>query len=68
MTELERPWSRRETAEYLGVPESALTKWAGKRIGPPYRVIGVHARYLPSEVISWLREQPQRGHEAVGAA
>ncbi|GAA1877900.1 hypothetical protein GCM10009836_69100 [Pseudonocardia ailaonensis] len=58
---IERPWNRRETAEFLGVSEAALVKWAGKANGPPYRVIGVHARYLPSEVLEWLRRQPTRG-------
>lgn len=59
MAEPERPWTRRETAEFLGVPAGSLSKWGAN--GPPYRVIGVHARYLPSEVIEWLRNQPQRG-------
>lgn len=64
----DQPWTRRETAKFLGVPESSLAKWATKGEGPPYRLIGVHARYLPSEVQEWLRTRPVRGLRAEAPA
>lgn len=56
--------SRRDVAEYLDVPESTLVRWAYKRIGPPYRIIGRHARYDWADVDRWIDAQQAGGGAA----
>ncbi|MEU4327735.1 helix-turn-helix transcriptional regulator [Nonomuraea dietziae] len=53
----ERLWTPREVAEYLGVPLGTLYQWRTRGLGPPGRRIGKHLRYLPSDVLAWVREQ-----------
>ena len=49
--------SRKEVAEYLGVPAETLTGWAYRGIGPPvYRVVR-YAKYRLSEFDRWLDER-----------
>jgi hypothetical protein len=42
---------------FLGIPVPTLYRWRRYRCGPPGHRIGRHLRYLPDEVIAWLREQ-----------
>lgn len=53
--------SRRDIANYLGVPEGTLTQWAHRGIGPEYRRVGRHAKYRWSDVERWLSEQAVHG-------
>ncbi len=46
--------SRADVAEYLGVPAPTLVRWAYKKIGPPYKIIGRHARYDWRQVDAWI--------------
>jgi excisionase family DNA binding protein len=57
----ERLATRAEVAEYLGVPVTTVTTWAYKRIGPPYKLIGKHARYSWSDVDRWVNAQSSGG-------
>jgi predicted DNA-binding transcriptional regulator AlpA len=52
-------WGINEVAEYLGVPASTLYQWRAKRYGPPGRRIGKYVKYMPDEVRSWARKQPE---------
>jgi predicted DNA-binding transcriptional regulator AlpA len=52
-------WGTREVAEYLGVPASTLYQWRAKRYGPQGRRIGRYVKYLPEEVRTWAKNQPE---------
>lgn len=56
--------SRVEVAEYLGVPVGTLTRWAYRQIGPPYKIVGRHARYRWDDVDRWLEAQESGGGAA----
>lgn len=56
--------SRREVADYLGVPTATVTQWAYKRIGPPYKIIGRHARYSWADIDRWVASQASGGDAA----
>lgn len=56
--------TREEVADYLGVPRGTLTQWAYKRVGPPYKIIGRHARYRWADVERWLETQETGGGAA----
>ncbi|WP_308190448.1 helix-turn-helix transcriptional regulator [Pseudonocardia sp. TRM90224] len=56
--------SRSEVAAYLGLPVATLSQWAYKRVGPPYRVIGKHARYRWADVDRWVAAQTSGGDAA----
>lgn len=45
-----------ELAEYLGVPVRTLDRWAYRKTGPKYVVVGRHRRYRWSDVEKWLAE------------
>ncbi|MGV9306910.1 helix-turn-helix transcriptional regulator [Nonomuraea sp. NPDC004354] len=53
----DRLWTSREVAEFLGVPLGTLYQWRTRGLGPPGRRIGKHLRYLPADVLAWVREQ-----------
>nr|WP_256938752.1 helix-turn-helix domain-containing protein [Rhodococcus qingshengii] len=53
--------SRREVAEYVGVPAQTVAVWAMKGTGPKYRLIGRHARYDWADVDAWLDAHPSGG-------
>ncbi|ETK33392.1 helix-turn-helix transcriptional regulator [Microbispora sp. ATCC PTA-5024] len=57
MITLERLWTAEEVSEFLGVPVATLYQWRHHRTGPPSRKIGRHLRYVPEDVMSWVREQ-----------
>lgn len=49
--------TRKEVAEYLGVPPTTLDQWASRGSGPRYHRVGRHARYRWSDVDKWLELQ-----------
>lgn len=53
--------TRDEVAEYLGVPVATLVAWAYKKSGPPYKLIGRHARYDWDAVDAWIDAQATGG-------
>ncbi|TDQ45995.1 helix-turn-helix transcriptional regulator [Actinorugispora endophytica] len=57
MKTLERLWSPKETAAFLGVSVKTLYDWRYKRSGPPSHRLGRHVRYLPDEVYTWVKRQ-----------
>lgn len=50
-----RLWSIRETAEFLQVPVKTLYQWRHTRSGPPSHRVGRHVRYVPAEVLAWVK-------------
>lgn len=58
---VDRLASRTDVAEFLGVPVATVTAWAHKRVGPPYRIVGRHARYRWNDVEAWLASQESGG-------
>jgi excisionase family DNA binding protein len=56
--------SRGEVAAYLGVPLGTLDRWAHHKTGPPYKIVGKHARYAWPDVDRWLAEQESGGGPA----
>lgn len=57
--------SRKEVAEWLGLPVSTLEQWAHRGIGPPYRRLGRSARYDWLEVQKWVESQELIGGQSV---
>lgn len=53
--------SRKEVAEYVGVPTQTVAVWAMKGAGPRYRLIGRYARYDWADVDAWLDAQATGG-------
>jgi len=53
----ERLWTVADLSAFPGVPVPTLYRWRRYRCGPPGHKIGRHLRYLPEEVIAWLRDQ-----------
>ena len=55
-------FERVDAANYLGVSPRTMEMFAAGNIeneeGPPYRVIGRHARYLKSDLDDWLLSRP----------
>jgi excisionase family DNA binding protein len=51
-------------AKYLQVPIKTLDQWAHKRVGPPYKIIGRHARYDWDRVDEWVDAQQSGGDAA----
>ncbi|MGB8211787.1 MAG: helix-turn-helix domain-containing protein [Mycobacterium sp.] len=49
--------TRQEVADRFRVPLQTTNMWAHKGYGPPYAVIGRHARYRLSDVIAWETAQ-----------
>ncbi|MCT9929573.1 helix-turn-helix domain-containing protein [Planotetraspora sp. A-T 1434] len=52
-----RLWTVEDVAEFLGVPAGTLYQWRTRKIGPTGHRIGKHLRYLPEDVVAWVREQ-----------
>lgn len=53
-----------EVAEYVGVPETTITAWRYKGVGPAYIRVGKYVRYHWSDVNAWLAERTVRGGAA----
>ncbi|GAA3508330.1 hypothetical protein GCM10023075_67490 [Streptosporangium album] len=45
-------------AAYLGVPVAPLYQWRHLGTGPESHKVGRHVRYLPDDVVAWVRRQP----------
>lgn len=43
-----------ELAPYVGVPLGTLDQWASRGGGPSFHRVGMHRRYHPADVRSWL--------------
>lgn len=50
-------WTVDEVADYLGVPKQTLYQWRTRRYGPPGCRVGKHVRYVPADVIEWVKAQ-----------
>ncbi|MEU5878124.1 helix-turn-helix domain-containing protein [Spirillospora sp. NPDC047279] len=61
MTTLEsdRTWTPQEVARFLGVPVRTLYQWRYLGVGPKAAKVGRHLRYLPDDVIAWVRQQQE---------
>lgn len=46
-----------ELATWLDVPIGTLDQWASRGGGPMYHKVGIHRKYHPLDVKSWLAEQ-----------
>lgn len=51
-------WSVRETSRFLRVPVATLYQWRHLGTGPKSHKVGRHLRYLPEDVVAWVRRQP----------
>lgn len=49
--------SSEELAGWLDVPIGTLDQWASRGGGPMYHKVGIHRKYHPLDVKSWLAEQ-----------
>lgn len=55
----DRLWAPEDVARFLGVPVSTLYRWRYLGTGPKAARVGRHLRYLPADVMTWLREQQE---------
>jgi len=46
-----------ELSTWLDVPVGTLDQWASRGGGPVYHKVGIHRKYHPADVKSWLAEQ-----------
>jgi predicted DNA-binding transcriptional regulator AlpA len=53
----ERTWTVEEVSAFLVVPVPTLYRWRYVGTGPRAYRVGKHLRYLPADVLAWLREQ-----------
>jgi predicted DNA-binding transcriptional regulator AlpA len=53
----ERLWSVADLSAFLGVPVPTLYRWRRYRCGPPGHRVGRYLRYVPDEVLAWVRAQ-----------
>ena len=49
--------SSEELSTWLDVPIGTLEQWASRGGGPVYHKVGVHRKYHPADVKSWLAER-----------
>jgi hypothetical protein len=49
--------SSEDLARWLDVPVGTLDQWASRGGGPMYHKVGIHRKYHPLDVKSWLAEQ-----------
>jgi hypothetical protein len=52
---LERTMNEHTASEYLGVSVKCLQGWRQRNIGPKFYKISNRVRYLPSDLLSYLR-------------
>jgi predicted DNA-binding transcriptional regulator AlpA len=52
-------WTPEEVSRFLGVPVPTLYRWRYLGTGPKAARVGRHLRYLPADVIAWVREQQE---------
>ncbi|MEU0520779.1 helix-turn-helix domain-containing protein [Streptosporangium sp. NPDC006007] len=50
-------WDVARTAKFLRVPPATLYQWRHRRTGPTSHKIGRYLRYVPEDVLAWVREQ-----------
>jgi hypothetical protein len=49
--------SSEDLASWLDVPIGTLDQWASRGGGPIYHKVGIHRKYHPADVKSWLAAQ-----------
>ncbi|MGH3881505.1 MAG: helix-turn-helix domain-containing protein [Actinophytocola sp.] len=50
-------WDTDDVAAFLKVPAKTIREWRHKEEGPRYSRLGKHVRYLPGDVMDWVRDQ-----------
>jgi predicted DNA-binding transcriptional regulator AlpA len=53
----DRLWDVADLSAFLGVPVPTIYRWRRYRCGPPGHRVGRHLRYVPAEVLDWVRAQ-----------
>jgi hypothetical protein len=48
--------TQQQVADLLLVPPRTLEEWRQNRVGPPWRRVGKHVRYLHEEVLAWFKD------------
>jgi len=56
---IENLWSINRLAEYLDVPPATIRDWCYKR-KVPFRKVGRHIRFVPSDIEEWLKNRSVR--------
>ena len=57
MARIDDLWDVDDVSRYLRIPVATLYQWRHLGTGPKSRRIGRHLRYVPEDVVSWVREQ-----------
>ncbi|MET8048784.1 helix-turn-helix domain-containing protein [Streptosporangium sp. NPDC005286] len=58
MTRDDSLWGVAEASRFLRVPVATLYQWRHLGTGPESHKVGRHVRYLPEDVVAWVRRQP----------
>jgi len=51
-------WGIDELADHLGVPKQTIYQWRTKGYGPPGRRVGKYVRFVPEDVLEWVKTLP----------
>ena len=51
-------WGIDELADHLGVPKQTIYQWRTKGYGPPGRRVGKYVRFVPEDVLAWVKSLP----------
>ncbi len=52
----DRVLSRQEAAEYLGFRPATLARWAWRKTGPRFHVVGRRARHAPEDLNAFVED------------
>jgi len=58
---MERLWTTKELADYLGRPVATLYAWRYRGLGPPAILMGRELRYRESDVVAWVDRLAREG-------
>ena len=64
MTNIDELHNPTQVATILKVPETTLSQWRYRGIGPRWAKVGRHVRYRDSDLIRWLDDRSSGGTAA----
>lgn len=56
--------SPKALSELWGIPEKTLADWRSRGVGPAYKSLGRHVRYVPADLERYLERRGQQSRSA----